>query len=37
MRGEVVLLSRNVRIVGNETEEWGGQILTSDFVEGDGT
>jgi len=23
MRGEVVLLSRNVRIVGNDTEAWG--------------
>lgn len=37
MRGEVVLLSRNIKIVGNETEDWGAQILTSDFVEGDGT
>ena len=23
IRGEVVLLSRNVRIVGNDTEAWG--------------
>lgn len=24
MRGEVVLLSRNVRIIGNDTDWWGG-------------
>jgi hypothetical protein len=37
MRGEVVLLTRNIKIVGNDTEEWGGQIVTSDFVEVNGT
>lgn len=30
MRGEVVLLSRNVKIVGNDTDWWGGQILVTD-------
>lgn len=35
-RGEVVLLTRNVRIVGNDTENWGCQVVTSDFVEGNG-
>ena len=33
MRGEVMLLSRNVRIVGNDSQAWGCTILTSDFVE----
>lgn len=33
IRGEVVLLSRNVRIVGNDTEAWGGQFVTSGFIE----
>ncbi len=37
MRTEVFLLSRNIKIVGSETDGWGGQIVTSDFVEGDGT
>lgn len=33
MRGEVVLLTRNVKIVGNDTEAWGCQVVTSDFTE----
>jgi parallel beta-helix repeat protein len=33
IRGEVVLLSRNVKIVGEDVESWGGQIVTSDSVE----
>jgi len=33
LRGEVVLLSRNVRIVGEDIESWGGQMVTSDTVE----
>ena len=33
MRGEVVLLTRNVKIVGNDTEAWGCQVVTSDFME----
>ena len=24
MRGEVVLLSRNVRVIGDDTDSWGG-------------
>jgi hypothetical protein len=36
IRGEVALLSRNVRIQGTDLEAWGCQVLTSDFVEGDG-
>lgn len=36
MRGEVVLLSRNVRVVGNDTDSWGGQILVSDNLEASG-
>lgn len=34
MRAEVMLLSRNIKIQGNNTDAWGCQILTSDFVEG---
>ena len=34
MRGEVMLLSRNIKIRGNDTDAWGCQIVTSDFVEG---
>lgn len=33
MRGEVVLLSRNVRVVGNDTDSWGAQIVCSDTIE----
>lgn len=28
IRAEVVLLSRNVKIVGEDIESWGGQIIT---------
>jgi hypothetical protein len=38
MRGEVVLLSRNVQIKGENIEAWGGRILTGDamsFSEGE--
>lgn len=34
MRGEVMLLSRNIKIRGNDTDAWGCQIVTSDWVEG---
>lgn len=37
MRGEVVLLTRNVKIVGENTDSWGGQILVADNLEMDGT
>lgn len=33
MRGEVMLLTKNIKIVGNNTDAWGCQILTSDFQE----
>jgi parallel beta-helix repeat protein len=33
IRGEVVLLTRNVKIVGEDVESWGGQVVTSDSVE----
>lgn len=36
MRGEVVLLTRNVKIIGNNENGWGGQIVTSDYKEEDG-
>jgi hypothetical protein len=38
IRGEVVLLSRNIIIAGEDTETWGGQVVTSDTLElgGDG-
>ena len=34
MRGEVVLLSRNIIIAGDDADAWGCQIVTSDFIEG---
>lgn len=34
MRGEVMLMSRNIKIQGNDTDAWGCQIVTSDFEEG---
>jgi hypothetical protein len=37
MRGEVLLLSRNILIQGEDIESWGCQVITSDFVEDDGT
>lgn len=33
MRAEVILLTRNVRVVGNDTDSWGGQILVTDNLE----
>jgi len=35
MRGEVLLLSSNIRIMGEDIESWGCQIVTSDSVEVD--
>jgi hypothetical protein len=34
MRGEVMLLSRNIRIKADPFGGWGCQIVTSDFIEG---
>jgi len=38
IRGEVVLLTRNIILAGEDTETWGGQFVTSDTLEmgGDG-
>lgn len=33
MRGEVVLLTRNVKIDAEDIDSWGGQIVTSDVTE----
>ena len=33
LRGEVLLLTRNILIRGDDIESWGGQIVTSDTVE----
>jgi len=35
IRGEVALLSRNIKVVGEDKESWGGQIVTSDTIEAD--
>jgi len=37
MRGEVLLLSRNIKIIGEELDKWGAQVLTADIMELDGT
>jgi len=37
VRCEVILLTRSVKIVGEDIEGWGGHILTGDTVELDGT
>jgi len=37
MRGEVLILSRNIKISGENIESWGGQFVTSDTVEIDTT
>jgi len=36
MRGEVISLSRNIKIIGEDVETWGGQILTADVLGLDG-
>jgi G8 domain/Right handed beta helix region len=36
MRGEVMILSKNIKISGFDTDAWGCQIVTSDFQEGNG-
>jgi hypothetical protein len=37
MRGEVTLLTRNVQILGEDVDGWGGQVLVSDYYEADGS
>ena len=36
MRGEVILLTRNVKVVGEDADGWGGQILATDLMEASG-
>ena len=36
MRGEVVLLSRNVRVIGSDQDGLGGQIVVTEHTESDG-
>jgi hypothetical protein len=36
MRAEVLLLTRNVQIYGQDTNSWGCQVVTTDFTEVDG-
>lgn len=36
MRGEVILLTRNVKVVGEDADGWGGQILATDMFESNG-
>jgi len=33
MRGEVLILSRNIKVLGEDKESWGAQVVTSDTVE----
>jgi len=33
MRGEVIILSRNIKILGEDVDSWGGHIITSDTAE----
>jgi hypothetical protein len=33
MRGEVVLLSRNIVVAGEDVESWGGRVITGDSME----
>ena len=35
MRGEVILLTRNIRVVAEESNDWGCTIVTADRVEAD--
>jgi hypothetical protein len=37
IRGEVLSLSRNIKIIGTEVDDWGAQIVTADILEFDGT
>ena len=36
MRGEVILLTRNIKVVGEDADGWGGQILSTDLFESSG-
>ena len=36
MRGEVILLNRNIRVQGEDVDGWGGQLLVTDYFETSG-
>lgn len=36
MRTEVILLTRDVKIVGDDTDAWGGNVLTTEAMQADG-
>jgi len=36
MRAEIVLLSRNIKIEGEDNDGWGGQVLVTDKFDADG-
>jgi hypothetical protein len=36
MRGEVLSLSRNIKIIGEEKDDWGVQVLTADIMDEEG-
>jgi lipopolysaccharide export system protein LptA len=33
LRGEVLILSRNIKIIGEDVESWGAQVITSDTLD----
>ena len=37
MRGEVLLLSRGIKVQGEDIDGWGGQVMATDLFESDGT
>ena len=37
MRGEVLLLTRNILVRGDPEDNWGGQVLVTDIFEDDGS
>jgi len=37
IRGEVILITRNIKIIGEDNDGWGGQVLATDLFESDGT
>jgi len=36
MRAELILLTRNIKIEGEDRDGWGGQILATDLFESSG-
>ena len=37
MRGEVIMLTRNVKIIGQDVDTWGGQVVVTDIMDVSGT